>query len=392
MAGDYWGKTRENAAISPEIFRMTLDLPEIAAAARPGQFVMISVSEAETRDPFLRRPFGVSGIDAAAGTVSVHYRVVGRGTRIMARKAPGDWLRVMGPLGNGFRWDSGLRRAALVGGGMGIAPLLPLARALEADGIRVSAFVGAQNAAGLFGVDILEAAGCRTHVATDDGSRGSRGTAAEVFLRETDAPEFSQGGAAISGGGSPGCGSAGCGSVGGGSVGDGTDSGIHGDGAKRGSAGGDPGSGSSQGGAAISSDGSPGCGSAGCGSAGGGSAGDGTDSGIHGDGAERGSAGGDPGSGSSQGGAAISGGGSPGSRRPDVVFACGPVPMLKVLTELCKARRLPCQISVEERMACGMGVCMGCAVSLAGAEGAVRRERVCVGGPVLDGAEVRWDG
>ncbi|MDR1205539.1 MAG: dihydroorotate dehydrogenase electron transfer subunit [Peptococcaceae bacterium] len=282
MAGDYWGKVRENAAISREIYRMTLDLPEIAAAARPGQFVMMTVSGDEAQDPFLRRPFSVSGMDAAAGTVSVHYRAVGRGTRAMARKAPGDSLRVMGPLGRGFWWDRGLRRAALVGGGVGIAPLLPLARALTADGIQVGAFLGAQNKAGLFGADVLEAAGCRTYAATDDGSGGYKGLVTELLLKVADAQGFFDSGA---------------GDV---SV---------------------------------------------CGSQGGGS-----------------------------------------------VFACGPAPMLRVLTEICGVRRMPCQISMEERMACGLGVCMGCAVSAAGADGVVRRARVCGDGPVLDGAEVRWDG
>jgi dihydroorotate dehydrogenase electron transfer subunit len=208
-------------------------------------------------------------MDAAAGTVSVRYRVVGRGTRALASKAIGDSLRIMGPLGRGFWWDHGLRSAALVGGGMGIAPLLPLALALRANGIRVEAFLGAQSKSGLFGVDILESAGCRIYVATDDGSEGRRGLATDIFLSEMNAS---------------------------------------------------------------------------------------------------------------------------GSQRHFGVFACGPAPMLRALTELCAARRLPCQISMEERMACGLGVCMGCAILTAGADGAVRRERVCRQGPVFDGAEVRWDG
>ena len=75
----------------------------------------------------------------------------------------------------------------------------------------------------------------------------------------------------------------------------------------------------------------------------------------------------------------------------DVVYACGPMAMLKAVTEICSGHGIPCQVAVEESMACGVGVCMTCVLPVVGDDGLTRMVRSCVEGPVFLGDRVRWD-
>jgi dihydroorotate dehydrogenase electron transfer subunit len=75
----------------------------------------------------------------------------------------------------------------------------------------------------------------------------------------------------------------------------------------------------------------------------------------------------------------------------DVVYACGPMAMLRAVTEIATGRGLPCQVAVEESMACGVGVCMTCVLPVVGDDGQTRMVRSCVEGPVFLGDRVRWD-
>ena len=75
----------------------------------------------------------------------------------------------------------------------------------------------------------------------------------------------------------------------------------------------------------------------------------------------------------------------------DVIYACGPMAMLRAVSELAAERALPCQVAVEEAMACGIGVCMTCVLPVIGDDGLTRMVRSCVEGPVFLGDRVRWD-
>jgi dihydroorotate dehydrogenase electron transfer subunit len=77
--------------------------------------------------------------------------------------------------------------------------------------------------------------------------------------------------------------------------------------------------------------------------------------------------------------------------RADVVYACGPMPMLRAVAALAGERGLPSQVAVEESMACGIGVCMTCVLPVVGTDGLTRMVRSCVEGPVFAGERVRWD-
>ncbi|MEX2550975.1 MAG: dihydroorotate dehydrogenase electron transfer subunit [Nitriliruptoraceae bacterium] len=74
-----------------------------------------------------------------------------------------------------------------------------------------------------------------------------------------------------------------------------------------------------------------------------------------------------------------------------VVYACGPNPMLRAVAEQCAERGIPVQVAVEERMACGIGVCFTCVVPVVGRDGQVRNKRACFDGPVFNGARIDWD-
>lgn len=162
-------------ALGPQIFRMTLRAPEIAAAARPGQFVMVRV--AEGHDPLLRRPFSIHQT-TDAGLVRILYKVLGKGTAILADMTPGKHLNLVGPLGRGFD-QSRAESVCLVGGGMGMAPLYFLAKdILRRMRIpRPVVLLGARTAAEIVRLarDFADL-GLEPHVATDDGTMGHHGT------------------------------------------------------------------------------------------------------------------------------------------------------------------------------------------------------------------------
>lgn len=109
------------------------ECPDLASAARPGQFVEIKVAEGP--DPFLRRPISIFSADNTHFTLLV--RTYGRGTAFMERWKPGTAVDVIGPLGNGFEWEQEDGSMLLVGGGIGVAPLNFLAQKLAEENRRV---------------------------------------------------------------------------------------------------------------------------------------------------------------------------------------------------------------------------------------------------------------
>jgi len=117
-------KITENRPVSGGLYLLRL---AFSAPCRPGQFVMLRIPG--QLDPFLGRPISI--FDHEGDTLSLLYQPVGRGTRLFTGLLPGQELEVQGPLGNGFPLCRG--DAALIGGGVGIAPLYLLARALRAE-------------------------------------------------------------------------------------------------------------------------------------------------------------------------------------------------------------------------------------------------------------------
>lgn len=252
-----------NREKGPGYFSMGLSCPGYAAA-KPGQFVMVRVSRQET--PLLRRPFSIHRLllkEGLAAGIELLYKVVGAGTAILARTAPGAVLDVLGPIGNGFSIPEDCRRAYLVGGGIGVPPLVFLATALEKTGMDMSGcrmFLGGRSREDLLCGEEFEALGIPVQFTTDDGSAGDH-------CLVTHPLEM----------------------------------------------------------AAASSP-------------------------------------------------------------PDILYACGPLPMLACIVGISDKYNIPCQVSIESMMACGIGACLGCAVQKRGDSESYWH--VCKDGPVFDAKQL----
>jgi dihydroorotate dehydrogenase electron transfer subunit len=261
-----------NVEVSPGYYRMRLAVPCTLSGGRPGQFVMVKVRDAI--DPLLRRPFGIFDLgpleseypDGAPRTyLEMLYRVVGKGTAMMATLHHGDHLDVLGPLGQGFEQGVAGEEKVLVGGGVGLAPLYFLAKELvKSSPVRL--FVGGRSKDDILCVTEFERLGVETYVATDDGTLGASGLVTEVMERHMREEKGKK-----------------------------------------------------------------------------------------------------------------------------TIFSCGPMPMLQAVAEIARRRALPCQVSLEAYMACGMGACLGCVVK--GKDHEEHRPDyrcVCKDGPVFAYEDLQW--
>ena len=255
-----------NIEVAQDVFLVRLHAPHIAAQVVPGQFVEVRVSEGVS--PFLRLPLSVCQRDCEAGTIDLIYEDVGPKSGALRQLEPGFSTACLGPLGRGFQDPAADRRAVLVGGGVGVPPLLFLGENLQQAGGEVALLVGARTAAKHLPDALLNPAAPRVEKATDDGSLGHGGPVTDLLQREL----------------------------------------------------------------------------------------------------ERG--------------------------RDCAVFTCGPHAMMGAVAALCRQVRVPCQASLEEYMACGFGVCVGCVVEVVLEDEVspdARYSRVCVDGPVFDAHLVRWE-
>ena len=141
-------------------------------AILPGQFVQVA---ANTPGVFLRRPISITDVNYDQNTIDLLIRKAGKGTSTLVALKEGDKLNILLPLGNGFSLDvaSG-SRLLLIGGGVGVAPLLYLGRKLKEAGHKPEFLLGARSAADLLELDDFAARGT-VHVSTEDGSMGEHG-------------------------------------------------------------------------------------------------------------------------------------------------------------------------------------------------------------------------
>lgn len=242
-----------------------------AARALPGQFLQLRVQEGIS--PLLRLPLSVCAADPATGTADVVYEDVGPKTHILRRLPSGSPVACMGPLGNSFP-DPGAGAVLLVGGGIGLPPLLFHGRrVLSRDPLaQVSLLAGARTAARHLPDAVVGGAANRYRRATDDGTAGHAGQVTDLLREEL------------------------------------------------------------------------------------------------------------------AGGAAVT------------VYTCGPAAMMAAVATICRDYQVACLASLEEYMACGFGVCVGCVVELAAEVDSPGRDhtpysrysRVCVDGPVYEASQIQW--
>ncbi len=157
----------ENRQLTPYVYRMSLG-GDVSAVTVPGQFVNIRVD-----GKFLRRPVSVSDWDDASLTIL--YKVVGQGTEAMAAMRPGQKLDVLTGLGNGFDISGDCKAPLLIGGGIGLSPLVRLAKELVKAGKIPTVILGFNTSEEVFGAKEFKALGCPVTVSTVDGSCGVKG-------------------------------------------------------------------------------------------------------------------------------------------------------------------------------------------------------------------------
>ncbi|NMC27863.1 MAG: dihydroorotate dehydrogenase electron transfer subunit [Syntrophomonadaceae bacterium] len=173
--------------VAPEIYSLEFAAPALAREASPGQFLQVRTSP--TYDPLLRRPISLFDAEAERGVVTLLYRVVGRGTSLLTELPVDGLVDVMGPLGRGFTLPERPEKVLLVGGGMGLAPLLFLGRMLKQGGSQVKILGGAADAQRLWAGNRFERLGISFSPVTVDGSAGRQGLVAELLA---DWPELDQ--------------------------------------------------------------------------------------------------------------------------------------------------------------------------------------------------------
>ncbi len=249
-----------NKPESHSYYRIRLACSDIYENALPGQFVTLHLPGNLT--PLLRRPFSIHRLIKENGHVigmEILYKVVGGFTEKLTRSAAGDPIDLLGPIGNGFTVSKKFQTVALIGGGIGIAPLISLADGLIEAGVSLSnsiACLGGRTSDDILCKNIFQSFDMTVRTTTDDGSEGEQALVTQPFEEWIT------------------------------------------------------------------------------------------------------------------------------SNRPDMIYACGPMPMLRAVADIANRNELPCEISIETIMACGLGACLGCAVNKNETTG--KYQHVCIDGPVFD--------
>lgn len=241
----------ENKPVANNIHSLTFSAGE-AVSVRAGQFVNIGVNDGAH---LLRRPIAIC--QAEGDKITICFQLKGEGTHLLAKIPVGAKVSVLLPLGNGFFVQENEKKIALVGGGVGIFPMISVIREYLPKGKEIYSYIGFRNKAAMCCMDELEKSTALT-VTTDDGSYGLHMNAVQAFASDMDRV------------------------------------------------------------------------------------------------------------------------------KPDVVLACGPTPMLRALKEVMQSKAIPCFVSLEERMGCGIGACLVCVCNKT--DGA--HARVCKDGPVFGVNEV----
>ena len=162
-----------NTALTESVFKMVLE-GDTSAITASGQFVNILLEGL-----YLRRPISVCDYDDA--TLTIIYKVVGKGTEQMSKMAPGKKLDILTGLGNGYDLTLSGDHPVLLGGGVGVPPMYNLAKKLKAEGKTVSVILGFNTASEVFYEEEFKALGCDVTVTTVDGSKGKKGFVTDAF-------------------------------------------------------------------------------------------------------------------------------------------------------------------------------------------------------------------
>jgi NAD(P)H-flavin reductase len=171
-------KLTKTENFSPSTFLWEIDAPDIAHAAKPGQFVIVHCDETSERIPLT-----IADFDAASGTVTIVIQAAGKSTLEMASYKAGDRvLDIVGPLGEPSHIEN-FGRVVLVGGGLGIAPVYPILRALKMQGNHTISIIGFRTKSLVFWEDRFRGYSDELILTTDDGSYGENGLVTQPLKR-----------------------------------------------------------------------------------------------------------------------------------------------------------------------------------------------------------------
>ena len=160
----------ENKKIEVDIYSMWIEDTKLAKDAKPGQFLSLYSADGSN---LLPRPISICEIDSVSGRLRLVYRMVGKGTKEFSLLNKGDQIEVMGPIGNGFHLEG--TKAILIGGGIGIPPMLELAKQL---GCEKQIILGYRDIT--FMEDDFSSYG-KVYISTEDGSKGVKGNVLDVI-------------------------------------------------------------------------------------------------------------------------------------------------------------------------------------------------------------------
>ena len=179
-------KILKKQELSPGIFHYDIEAPRVAKKAQAGQFIVLRVDEDGERIPLT-----IADFDREAGTITLIFQVVGASTKMLAAKNEGDSIvDFAGPLGQPSEIHENMGTIVCIGGGIGVAPVYPIARAMHEAGNKVISIMGAKTKDILIFEDKMRAISDEVLIATDDGSYGVKGfvtTALQQLVDRGDA-------------------------------------------------------------------------------------------------------------------------------------------------------------------------------------------------------------
>jgi dihydroorotate dehydrogenase electron transfer subunit len=176
-----------NIAVNDDYFHLTLRVDGVALSAKAGQFFNIACP-ATVRDlPYLRRPMSVYRVVASEQQVEFLYKVTGAGTRGLVTLRAGDRIAILGPLGNGFTLNPCWKNIVVLGRGVGLATLAPLAEMAAERGVGVTAILSARSRALVMSVARFAEAGARVEVVTDEQETSDPDNVERLLLRLIEA-------------------------------------------------------------------------------------------------------------------------------------------------------------------------------------------------------------
>jgi len=178
-------KILKKETLSEQVKLMVIDAPLVAKKAQPGQFIILRINEQGERIPLT-----IADYDAETGTVTIIFQEVGKTTLHLGTLHEGDsLLDFVGPLGKPSHFDPGIKKAAVIGGGLGTAIAYPQAKKLHEMGVRVTSITGFRTKDLILLEKEIGAVSDKQIVMTDDGSNGHKGFVTDALKAEIEAGE-----------------------------------------------------------------------------------------------------------------------------------------------------------------------------------------------------------